>query len=166
MEPWLIVFVGLTALAVLLQAGVLTATYLQLRRMSNEMSELRQRYNDRLDPLLTHLNDILRTVQVSSQRIMDDVTTITKTTRNQVEKFDRVSDELSDRVRLQIIRLDELLTRTMSAVEQAGEKVERSLTGPMREAVAVVHGVKTALDILTQRRKRGGQAAAEEELFI
>ncbi|MFQ5927344.1 MAG: hypothetical protein ACE5MH_07915 [Terriglobia bacterium] len=169
METWLIVFVGITAFAVLAQAAVLTATFLRLRRIDNELQDLRRRLNDRVDPLLDRLDDILKTVQVNSHRIMGDVAAITETARNQTEKFNRVTNELSDRVRLQIIRVDELLARALGAVEEAGEKIERSLTGPMREAVAVIHGVKTALDILTQRRRAEGaqsKRATEEELFI
>lgn len=172
MDTWLVVFVGVTAVAVVIQAVVLTATYLRLRRIDNEMNTLRQRFNDRVDPILNRLDDILQTVQLNSHRILGDCAAVAETARNQIEKFDRLTDELSDRVRGQIIRVDELLTRAVGALEAAGDKVQRGLEGPVREAVAVVQGVKTALDYLAERRRKaaatqpGQSPATEEELFI
>ena len=170
MERWLVVFVGITAAALLLQALTLLGTYLTLRRMNRQLTDLLERFNDGLDPLMDRLDDILKTVQANSRRILDDVGVIAATARGQAEKLDRVTDELTQRLRGQVVRLDDLLSRALGAMEAAGEKVERSLAGPMREAVAVVQGVRAALDFLAQRRREGGAASSsertEEGLFI
>jgi hypothetical protein len=173
MDNWLIIFVGVTAAAVVIQAIVLTATYLRLRRIDNEMGELRQRFNDRVDPLLDRLDDILRTFQGSWHRILGDLAAISGTARAQVEKFDRLTDDVADRARGEIIRLDEVLARAITTVETTGEKIEQSLATPVREVAAVVAGIKTALAVLGERRRAGRarpdtlpEAMADEELFI
>jgi len=173
MDNWLIVFVGLTAAAVVVQSIVLTATYLRLRRIDNELAALRQRFNDRVDPLLDRLDDILRTVQGGTHRILGDVAAILGTARTQAEKLDRLTDDMADRTRAQIIRLDELLARALATVETTGEKIEQSLATPVREVAAVVAGIKTALAVLGERRRAGRaeqdslpEAMADEELFI
>lgn len=172
MQNWLLIFIVLTAAAIVLQTAVLAATYLRLRRIDNEVGELRQRFNDRVDPLLNRLDDILKTVQVNARSILGDLAALTGLGRTQVEKFDRVTDELSDRACGQIARVDEFLHRAVAAVESTGEKIERNLAAPVREVVALVHGVEAALDSLAERRRTGTNAAApgpgtaEEELFI
>lgn len=136
MDTWLIIFVGLTALAILLQAIVLTGTYRELRRLNREVEALRERFDDRVDPLLDRLDDILKTVQVNTHRILGDITAVTEAARAQ------------------------------------GEKLEHALTAPIREAAAVVAGIRTALETLAQRRREREQARtvegaeADEELFI
>lgn len=169
MDNWLVFFVALTAVALLAQAVVLLLTFLRLRRLHQQVADLLQQLNDRIDPLLYRLEDIVRNMQTNSLRILDDVAAIANTARGQAEKFDQVTDDLTLRLRRQIIRLDELLGRAVDALETVGEKVGRTLAGPVREAVAVVHGVRTALDFLAQRRaanKPAEPGAKEEELFI
>lgn len=171
METWHFAFIALVTVAVVLQTVVLTATFLRLRRIDNEVAEMRQRFNDRVDPLLNRLEDILKTVQTNSHRIFGDLAAIAETARDQTEKVDHITDELTDRTRLQIIRLDDLLTRALHSVETAGEQVERGLRGPVGEAVAVVHGVRAALDFLARRRTAEPRQSPrprsqEEELFV
>lgn len=169
MEKWLIVFVGLTAVAVVLQAAVLTAICLQLRRTNVRIEDLRQRYGDRLDSLLNRADDILKTLQTNSHLISADLAAITQSARDQAQKFDRLTDEFTDRARLQIIRLDELIAQALRAIEEAGSSLNRSLTAPVREAAAVIQGVKTALDYLAHRQrpaKSGERTSAGEQMFI
>lgn len=172
MQNWLLLFIVLTAAAIVLQTVVLAATFLRLRRIDNEVGELRQRFNDRVDPLLNRLDDILKTVQVNARSILGDLAALTGLGRTQAEKFDRVTDELSDRACGQIARVDEFLNRAVAAVESTGEKIERNVAAPVREVAALVHGVEAALDYLAERRRTGTNAAApgpgtaEEELFI
>jgi len=169
MEKWLIVFVGLTALAVVLQAVVLAAIYVQLRRTDVGMKDLRQRYGDRLDSLLHRADDILKTLQNNSHLIFTDLAAIAQSARDQTQKFDRLMNEFTDRARLQIIRVDELITQALRAIEEAGSSLNRSLTGPVREAAAIIQGVKTALDYLAHRRrpaKPDEHTGTEEQMFI
>jgi len=169
METWLIVFVGLTAAAVVLQAVVLVAIYLQLRRTDVGIKEFRERYTERVDSLVSRADDVLKTVQTNCQVIFTDLAAITQSAREQTQKFDRLVDEFTDRVRFEIIRLDELIARALRALEEAGSSLSRSLTGPVREAAAVIQGVKTALEYLAQRRraaKPGERSSTEEQMFI
>jgi type IV secretory pathway VirB2 component (pilin) len=79
-----------------------------------------------------------------------------------------VFTEAVDRLRLQIIRADQIITGALEAVESAGAEIRRSISGPVQKAVALIKGIQAGLEVL-RATKRSPQSAAEhqeESLFI
>lgn len=165
---WLTVFVGLTTLALLAQAIILVATYLRLAKLDEETRALRKQVSDQAGPILRNVEDITVTVRDKGRLIADDLTAMSYDARRQMEKVDQLTDDLADRLRLQIIRADQLLTQALDNLEEAGTTVKENVVGPVREAAAVLAGVKAAVDYLGERRQRGrGKTGREgEQLFI
>lgn len=165
---WLTLFVGLTTLALVVQAAILVATYLRLTKLDDETRALRQQLSEQSGPILRNVEEISVTVRDKSRLIADDITAITSDARRQLEKFDRLTDELADRLRAQILRTDELLSQALDNLEQAGTSVKENVVGPLREAAAVMQGIKAAIDFLSARRDRAKPKTAREgeELFI
>jgi hypothetical protein len=77
-----------------------------------------------------------------------------------------------DRARLQVIRADELLTRTMDRVEQTSEMVHKTVISPVRQLAGVMQGITVGLEFLFGGRvRRDGnrnerQAVPQDEMFI
>jgi hypothetical protein len=165
---WLTVFVGLTTLALLTQAAILVATYLRLAKLDEETRALRNKINEQAGPILRNVEDITVTVREKGRLIADDLTAMSYDARRQMEKLDQLTDELADRLRTQIIRADELLSQALDNLEEAGTTVKENVVGPVREAAAVLAGVKAAVDFLGARRQRNrGKTGREgEQLFI
>lgn len=168
MEAYLTVFIGLTTAAFLIQAGILVATYLRLKKIDEETRALRRQVIEHTGPILRNVEETTHTVRENSRVIFDDLSALSHDARRQMEKFDRLTDEAADRLRLQIIRLDELLTLALDNLEKAGSAVKETVEGPVREAAAVVQGVKAAIDFISARRKgsRSEPRRADEQLFI
>ena len=57
-----------------------------------------------------------------------------------------------DRARLQIIRGDELLTRTMDRVESTSEIVSRTVTSPVRKVSGIIQGVTAGVEFFLGSR--------------
>ncbi|MFB3153492.1 MAG: hypothetical protein ACE10I_03345, partial [Candidatus Acidiferrales bacterium] len=66
-------FVALTALALLLQAGVLLAIFLTLRRMSEATRGLQRRMEEQVSPILDNVDEITTTVRESSRSVLEDI---------------------------------------------------------------------------------------------
>ena len=165
---WLTVFVGLTTLALLAQAAILVATYLRLAKLDEETRALRNKVNEQAGPILRNVEDITLTVRDKGRLIADDLTAISYDARRQMEKLDQLTDEVADRLRSQLDRADQLLSLALDNLEEAGTAVKENVVGPMREAAAVLAGVKAAVDYLGTRGRRGkGKTGREgEQLFI
>lgn len=168
METQLTLFVALTAAALAAQAVILVLAYVRLKKLDEETRSLRRALNEQAPPILRNVADVTLAVRENSRVIFDDLTALSGDARRQMEKLDRLTDELADRLRGQILRLDELMTQALDNLEKAGGAVRDTVEGPMREAVAVIQGVKAALEFFNARRGRArtGARAPDEQLFI
>lgn len=165
----LTIFIGLTTAALLAQAVALVLAYLRLAKLDEETKATRQQLREQLGPILRNVEDTSITVRENSRVIFDDLSAMSYTARKQLDKVDRVTDELSERLRVQIILADELLTQALDNLERASTAVKDNVVGPVREAAALVQGVKAAIEFLSARRssrERKPGARGDENLFI
>lgn len=167
-ETSLTIFVGLTAAALLTQAIILVLAYLRLKKIDEDTQALRRQLNEQAGPILRNVAEVTYTVRENSRLIFDDLTALSQDARRQMDKFDRLTDEVADRLRTQILRLDELMTLALDNLEKAGSSVKETVEGPMREAAAVIQGVKAALEFISARRSRSRSSGrpGDEQLFI
>jgi hypothetical protein len=84
------------------------------------------------------------------------------------QRFDRVLEEAADRLRLQVIQADRLLTGALETIEDTGEELKRSLVEPMRTATALIKGVRAGVEFFRGRNRvpQRRRDAQDEGLFI
>lgn len=164
----LAIFTGLLALAIVAQAVVIVLAYLRVAKLDEETKALRKQVQEQTGPILRNVEDLSANVRDRSRVILEDASAISYDARRQMEKVDRLTDELADRIRLQIIRTDELLSQALQNLEEASSTVKQNVVGPVREAAAVVQGIKAAIDFFGGRRNRKHRrgTGVDEELFI
>ncbi len=163
----LTVFVGLTTIALVAMGAALVLTYQRLARLDEETRELRKKVIEQSGPILRNVDELTLTARDRGRVILEDLSALSYDARRQMEKVDRLTDEMADRLRLQIIRTDQLLSQALENLERAGSTVKENVVGPVREAAAVIAGVKAAVDFLSNRRGRGERKKqVDEELFI
>jgi len=78
-----------------------------------------------------------------------------------------------DRARLQIIRTDELFTRTLDRVEQTSDMVHKTVVSPVRQLSGLMQGITVGLEFLfgNRSRRNGGsredrRPVPQDEMFI
>jgi hypothetical protein len=122
----------------------------------------------RIDPILLRTNRILEDSEDKIASIMADGAEVTRLARGQAQKIDRVFTDSLERVRVQVIRLDQILAGALEVIEDTGTKVRSTLWGPVHQISAVLRGVKVGIDVLrgVQRRSEPEGAPQDEELFI
>lgn len=168
MPSWLAFFVVVTAVAVVLQMGILLGLYLQFRRMNEHTTRIATDLHARITPILSRLQVLMEDAQPRITSMLSDAAEITHVARGQAQKVDRVFTEAADRLRVQLIRADRILAGALEAIEESGSKLRRTLWGPVHEASAFIKGVKTGLDFFRSRRRpddQGGESQ-DEGLFI
>jgi hypothetical protein len=169
METWVAVFVCVAAAAILLQAGILVAMYLQMRRTTERMERFTSDLESRLTPILTRVQILLEDTQPKISEMVADAAHVVYLARAQAQKVDRVFTEASDRLRGQLVRADRIVTGALEAVEDAGSKFSHNVWRPVRQVSALMQGIKVGIDLLRSRRGRRRPEEPleqEEELFI
>jgi hypothetical protein len=159
MESWMPFFVVVTAAAVVLQAVILIALFIQLRRTAARVEQSTVDLQARLTPILTRVEVLVEDLSPRISGIVADASEITRLTRGQAQRADRILSEALERLRLQVVHVDQIVTGTMEAVEEAGSKLRKTIWGPIIRATALVRGIQTGLEFF--RAARQGREPAE-----
>ena len=171
MSGWVQAFIIIAAVAIVVQMAILVAMFVQLKMSMQEFTRIANDLQGRVDPILLRVNRILEDSEERISSVMGDTAEITRLARGQAQKVDRVFTEALERLRIQVIRADQILTGALEVVDEAGTKFRNTLWGPIRQASAVMKGIKVGLDMLRrqQNNKREPDAdsvSQDEELFI
>ena len=166
-------FVALTGIAVLLQAGVLLAMYLAMRKSSQRMEELAGDVKTKVMPTIVEAQAMMSVLRPKIETIVENLSETTTTLRSEVRRVDATVNDAIDRARLQIIRADELLSRTLDRVEQTSEIVHKTVVSPVKQLSGLVQGITTGLEFLFggRNRRNGGtreerRPVPQDEMFI
>ncbi len=169
----LTVFIALTGIAVLLQAGVLMAMYFTMRKSGERMEALAAEVKTKVMPTVEQAQQMLTEMRPKLEVIVENLEGATTVIRSQVERVDATVTDAMDRARLQIIRGDELLTRTMDRVEQTSDMVQKTVVSPVRQLSGLMQGITVGLEFLFGGRNRRNGGSREErrpvpqdEMFI
>jgi len=169
----LTLFIALTGLAVLLQACVLVALYLAMRKSAERMETLATEVRGKLLPSIEQAQTLLSEIRPKFQSIAQNVEQTTGMVLSQVQRVDAAVSDVVDRARLQVIRADELLSRTMDRVEQTTDMVHKTVISPVRQLSGLVQGITVGLEFLFSgrgRRNGGGREerrpVPQDEMFI
>jgi len=180
MDKLTLFFIGVTSVAVVLQMLILFAMFVAIRKLGMRMEAVAGKVEDttaivqtRVLPLIDNAKTIQQDVKNFIDKakpkfevIVENASSISTTARTTLERFDVTANDAIDRIRLQVIRGDEMLTRTMDRVEETSEKVQHSVMSPVRQVSGIVQAISTGFGAYfhTQRRRRNG--GPSDEMFI
>jgi hypothetical protein len=160
MESWLPYFVIVTAVAIVLQAVILVALFLQLRRTAARIEETIADFNTRVTPIISRLQLLVEDVTPRISGLVADASELTRLARGQAQKVDRILTETMERLRLQLIHVDQILTGAMEAVEETGSRLRETVWGPVVKASALIRGIQTGIEFF--RTARQGRQSVEQ----
>lgn len=165
-------FVAFTGAAVLLQALVLLAMYVALRKSSQGMQALADDVKTKVMPTVVEAQQLLTLLRPKVEVIVDNLEETTTVMRAEIKRIDATVNDVVDRARLQVIRADELLSRTLDRVEQTSDMVHKTVVSPVRQLSGLMQGITVGLEFLFGRGRRNGsgreerQPVPQDEMFI
>ena len=100
--------------------------------------------------------------------IANNVSETTTVIRGQLERIDATVSDVVDRTRLQVIRADELLNRTMDRIEETTDVVHRTVVSPVRQLSGLIQGFTAGVEFLFggKRASRRDVTVPQDEMFI
>jgi hypothetical protein len=149
MESWAVVFLGVIALASLVQAAFFVGLAVAVRHLVRRVDEINDRFEREVRPSLESFGRVSRNLA-----------------------------EVTDLLTLQARRIDGVLADTLDQVEEATQNLRRFLLrplGPLADIAAVIKGLRRGLDVyhrlrgLDSRKRvptRRMAAGEDEHLFI
>ena len=167
MDDKLTIFIAITSAAVVLQMLILLVLCIVVFKLSARLKTVVDEAESRVFPLLENakvlLQDVKTTLETTRPKIdviLDNAAHVTTTVRSDAERVQATLNDLLDRVRLQVIRADEMVTHTMDRVEETSEKVQHSVMSPIRRVSGIAQAVSVGVETYfsnQKRRRNGGQ---------
>lgn len=167
-ETLLTIFVIIAAAAVFLQALAMFGIYKAIRRIQGDVAGLRADVTRRIDPLADSITEIVTNSREPIRSITADLTEVARVAREGAGKVDNALDDLLDRFRLQVIRVDQTLTEVLEKVDKTTTAVQHNIIGPVTEVSAILKGLQVGLDFFLSRRREGrsSEVPQDEQMFI
>lgn len=165
---YLPIFIAVTAAAVVLQALILAAMYLALRKVSARVESLAGEVSSKVLPTAAMAQAMMTELRPKIEAAVSNISETTSLARGQLERMDATLNDIIDRTRLQIIRADELVGRTLDRVEETTEMVHKTVISPVRQLSGIMHGVTAGLGAFlgNRRRPRQNVTVPQDEMFI
>jgi len=160
LEGLLTLFVALTAVAVITQAVVLIAIYVNSKRLSDQI----ERFIRETREVMAPVKSITENLRIASANLIE----IGITAREQFRRVEDMVTETGNALHTQIERLDQTSRDVTDRINETAEIVQNSVVKPFREVSALAKAVGRGFEAFIFRRHQRpvDQAHQDEELFI
>ncbi len=162
-------FIAVTTIAVVVQAGILVGLYLSLRKSSAKIEALASEVLNSALPAMETVLGMMVELRPKIEAMTVNISESSALVRDQLGRIDATLTDALDRTRLQVIRADELLNRTMDRVEETSEVVHKTVLSPLRQVNGLMSAISTGVEVFLGQRKRhpkNGAGVPQDEMFI
>jgi hypothetical protein len=160
LEGWLTLFVALTAAAIIAQAVVLVAIYVLSKRLSEQV----ERFMKDTREMIVPIGSIAENLRVASANLVE----IGLAARDQFRRVEAMVTDTGEALNVQLERFDRVSQNIINRINETAEIVQEAVVRPAREVAAVAKGLTRTFGTFFFGRGRStvDQARQDEELFI
>jgi phage-related protein len=159
LEGLLTLFVALTALAIITQAGVLVGIYIMSKRLSEQVDRFMKDTREMMVPV----RSIAENLRTASANLVE----IGITAREQFRRVEAMVTDTGEALHVQIERFDRVSQSVMDRIDETAEIVQDSVVRPVREVAAMAKGLSRGFgSFFFRSRSTVDQAHQDEEMFI
>jgi methyl-accepting chemotaxis protein len=165
-------WIAVTSGAVFLQMLILLFMYLAVRKLSKRVESVVDEIQPRVVPLLENgkaiaedVKAFLETARPKIDVVLDNAAHVTTSARTDIERVSTTLNDVLDRTRLQVIRVDEMVTHTLDRVEETSEKVQHSVMSPVRQVSGIAQAISVGVSTFFRSQRRG-RNGGPDEMFI
>jgi uncharacterized protein YoxC len=175
-------FIAIIALALLLQAIVLLAIYLVLRKaigsLREEVADLRSSLMPMVDNtrelidhtrvLIDHTRHLFARLAPKAETTVSDLARIARGLREQTAEVEFAAKDILERTRRQTDRVDGMTTDALDAVDRAGSFVAETVGRPVRQLAGLLAAAKAIVESLrgSDREPRHVRFSDDEDTFV
>jgi hypothetical protein len=172
-EPLLIVltvFVFVSAIALVIQAGLLFGIYKAARTLQQQTTSVLPQVQSILSKAETTLDESRKNIAeitTKANEITTKANDLMDMGKAQMVKLDVVITDASQRAKVQLERAELVVDDTMTRVHQSVTAVHNGIVRPVKEIQAITAGISTAIQhFLRGGRPSVAQATHDDEMFI
>jgi ABC-type transporter Mla subunit MlaD len=165
-----LILVALVAAAMLVQAFVLLAAFIAMRKAARAMDEKLEAFRSSVTPLIDNTRSLVTRLTPKVEQTASDLAALTHSLRVQSADIQSAANEMMARARVQGNRLDSMLSHVLDTLERTGTFMSDAVNKPMRQISAVLASVKAVVESLRtgspQPRSQANRASGDHDMFV
>lgn len=160
----------LVALAMLVQAVVMLAAFLFVRKTASSLIKQFEETNSAIMPLVNTTRDLVTRVAPKVEQTSNDLAAIIQSLRDRTADVQSATTEIIGQARTQASRLDNMITNLLDTVDRAGNYVADAVNRPMRQFSAILASVKAVVETLRSAepasRSQSNSSPRDHDMFV
>lgn len=168
-----LVFIAVTALAVVMQAIILLAIFVSVRKAAKAVTEQVEDLRSAVMPIIDTTRDLVTRVAPKVEAATSDLAEIAHGLRVQTAQMESAANEIVDRVRRQTGRLDKMFSGVLDGVDRAGAFVAEAVSRPVRQISGLLASLKAIVESLRhsspahhETHTPSDHTAADKDMFV
>jgi methyl-accepting chemotaxis protein len=153
---WLIIFVGIVAFSMLVQAIAVIVLALGAIKARKRALEIAEDLRVKVLPIISGAHELIRDNSPKVKVITENFVEASHIIRSKAQEFDVTASDLNSKTRAQAARVDGMVTSVLNATAEISDSIQRGIKVPVREVTGMVNGLKAGLDVLVGRAKGFG----------
>lgn len=151
---WLMIFVGIVALAMLVQAIVVAITAYGAIKIRRRAMEIVEELRLKALPIIDRTHGLVHDLDPKIRTITDNFVETSHVVRSKAQDFDSTITDVNQRARAKAARVDDMVSSVLDTAEGVGTAAKKAVKVPAREFSGIMAGLKAALDVLVGGDKR------------
>jgi hypothetical protein len=156
----LMIFVGMVAVALIVQAIALIAMAVGAAKARKRGLEIVEEIRAKMMPVLDHTHSFIQETSPKVKIITENLVETSHIVRAKAQEFDVTASDLNSKTRAQAARVDGIVTSALNTTTDVAETIQRGIKIPLREVSGLINGLKAGLDVLVGRAKGFGSGRA------
>lgn len=144
----ILALVAVGALALVVQTIGMIAVAITARNAVKTMHQEMEQFRSSVTPIVLKTREVVQNVAPKIEEAADQLNAIAKTLRVQTADIQTAADDIIDRTRHQVGRVDHMLTAIFDRVEKAGSFMSDTVARPMRQFSGLIASVKAVVETL------------------
>jgi len=158
-------FLGVLAIAVLLQSFVLVAMAIGASRTQKKVIEFVEEFETRINPLIDKTHILLDDTTPKVRIISANLVQASYIVREQVENISNTVNDLNQRTRRRIVLLDGMVGAGMEMLDRTVGTLQAGILAPMRQLNGLLAGLRTGVDVL-RNKGRKTHSNEDQDMFV
>jgi hypothetical protein len=154
-------FVGMVAVAMVVQAIVVIVTAVGALKASKRALVIADELHAKVMPILDTTHNVIHDSAPKVKIITENLVETSHVVRSKARDFDVTASELNAKTRAQAARVDGMVTSVLNTTADISETLQRAVKVPVREFAGLVNGFKAGMDVLVGRAKEFGRGKAD-----
>jgi hypothetical protein len=157
-----IIFTAVTSLGVLLQACVLLAMYLALRRTTTKLHEVTDELKQHVLPTIATARSLFEDVSPKLKVASTNLVEASQSLRQQASHVSSAVDDVLNMTTAQAARVDEIVTASIGSAAHATQAVQHAFSVPVRQASALFAGLKAGFEVLRGKNNQPTHSSGKD----